>query len=181
MTLVRPATLDDVPAITQVHISSWMTSYRGMVPDSFLDAMPASAPQRQERWAEWIANPQAGSYFLAAEHPQDGVVGFSSGGAYRDNENAQLPRAYAGEVYTLYLLETHKRQGIGRALMQGAFEALVAANLTSMILWVLAENAAARQFYESLGGELVIEKPFELAGVQIPEVGYGWDDLTAVL
>jgi hypothetical protein len=45
---------------------------------------------------------------------------------------------------------------------------------------VIAGNQAARQFYEQLGAELLIEQPFTWDGLDLMETGYGWRDLTAL-
>jgi hypothetical protein len=34
--LLREATLKDVPVIARVHVDTWQTTYRGIVPDSYL-------------------------------------------------------------------------------------------------------------------------------------------------
>ena len=43
-----------------------------------------------------------------------------------------------------------------------------------------AGNQAARQFYEQMGAELLIEQPFTWDGLDLMETGYGWRDLTAL-
>ena len=45
------------------------------------------------------------------------------------------------------------------------------------ITWVIAGNKAARAFYESLGGELIVEQPFQWDGMDLVEAAYGWRDL----
>jgi hypothetical protein len=50
-----------------------------------------------------------------------------------------------------------------------------------MLLWVFAENRAARGFYESLGGVPVAEDGFGLGGAWLSEVAYGWKDLDVLL
>lgn len=48
-----------------------------------------------------------------------------------------------------------------------------------LMLWVLAENAPARRFYERLGGQLIGERRIELGegDVGVDEVAYGWKDI----
>ena len=36
MSLIRPATLEDAPAIARVHVDTWRTTYAGIVPDEHL-------------------------------------------------------------------------------------------------------------------------------------------------
>jgi hypothetical protein len=49
-----------------------------------------------------------------------------------------------------------------------------------MILWVFADNPA-RRFYEALGGKMIKESQFEIAGVTRYEVAYGWLDIRTIL
>jgi hypothetical protein len=48
--------------------------------------------------------------------------------------------------------------------------------MDSMLLCVFKDNPA-RRFYESLGGRFIEERQFELGGVTIDEVLYGWPDV----
>lgn len=46
-----------------------------------------------------------------------------------------------------------------------------------MIVWVLEANPY-RRFYEKLGGVSVRRRVVPVAGVPLPEVGYGWKGIT---
>lgn len=59
-------------------------------------------------------------------------------------------------------------------------ESLIRQGRHAASLWVLRENAAARAFYERLGGVLTGEKVDEVSGVAVTEIAYGWDDLKAI-
>ena len=48
---------------------------------------------------------------------------------------------------------------------------------TGLIVWVIAGNRMARNFYESLGAQLLVEQPFNWDGMDLVEAGYGWRDL----
>jgi hypothetical protein len=53
----------------------------------------------------------------------------------------------------------------------GALEAM---ELRDMIVWVLRDNTAARQFYERLGGAYVRSQPITIGTATLEEVSYGW-------
>src|SRR5205814_2097153 len=57
---------------------------------------------------------------------------------------------------------------------------LAAADLKSMLVWVLRENLPARRFYETLGGVYLREKPLGWRGTDAVEVAYGWADTGAL-
>ena len=56
-----------------------------------------------------------------------------------------------GELYALYLLPAWWSAGVGRALMTSVLDALRGARYRRVVLWVLADNARARRFYERAG------------------------------
>jgi ribosomal protein S18 acetylase RimI-like enzyme len=167
---VREARKDDVAAIARVHVESWQTTYRGIIPDQVLDSR--SPEQRAQRWASTLLNPSSTEFVYVAEDGSRRVVGFASGGPERTG-NPQ----FLGELYALYLLALNQRQGIGRRLTYAAVERLHTMGLTSLLVWVLADNPACR-FYEALGGQRVAVQQIELGGIALEEVAYGWPDTT---
>jgi hypothetical protein len=46
-----------------------------------------------------------------------------------------------------------------------------------MIVWVLRDNTAAREFYERLGGTYVRAQPITIGPTTLEEVSYGWRSL----
>jgi GNAT superfamily N-acetyltransferase len=59
----------------------------------------------------------------------------------------------SGELYAIYVTASNWGTGVGRELMDVA-EHWLGERFTSAILWVLAENARARRFYEKRGWAL---------------------------
>ena len=62
---IRPATVEDAPALAQVHVTSWRETYRGLVPDAYLDSL--SVPERTERWRGRLSGADPGAFTLVAE------------------------------------------------------------------------------------------------------------------
>jgi ribosomal protein S18 acetylase RimI-like enzyme len=56
-----------------------------------------------------------------------------------------------GELYALYVTPAWWSAGAGRALMGSVLSALAAGGYRRVVLWVLADNARARRFYERAG------------------------------
>jgi NADH:ubiquinone oxidoreductase subunit D len=73
-----------------------------------------------------------------------------------------------------------QRQGIGRHLTITVVERLIQVGLTSLLIWVLAENRSQR-FYEALGGQQVYEKLVRIGGVPRIEVASGWPDTRTLI
>lgn len=169
---LRRATAADAPAIARVRIDSWRTTYRGIIPDAYLDRMELDAST-----AIWdrvlTAGPNTTSVFVAERAGE--IVGFACG--------AMLAEAKYGidaELVAIYLRREFQRVGLGRQLMGAVVDAQVAHRATGILTWVIAGNKAARRFYERLGGELLVEQPFQWDGMDLIEVGYGWRDLSAL-
>jgi ribosomal protein S18 acetylase RimI-like enzyme len=168
--LVRTAYPDDAAAIARVHVASWRSTYRGLLPDDFLASL--SAPAYAERWRRTLSD--RSSLVYVAENAQ-GVIGFASGGRERAGEDG-----YSGELYAIYILEDAQGHGHGRRLVQAVAGGLRDLGLQNMIVWVLRENAPARRFYERLGGMYVREQPITIGSTTLQEVSYGWKSLDAI-
>ena len=167
---VRAAGLPDAPSIARVHIDSWRATYTGIVPERFLADL--SHADRESWWEAILrTDPPAISTFVA-ETPGNEVVGFAGGGPEREGN-----RTYRAELYAIYVFEAYQRRGLGRLLTSALASEFLATGLTSMLLWVLEDNPAARAFYESLGGVELESKTITIGGKDLVEVSYGWRNL----
>jgi ribosomal protein S18 acetylase RimI-like enzyme len=140
--MIRLAQPSDVPEVAAVHVRAWQVAYRGHLPDSYLSAL--DPVQRAVRWSRVVVDPEV-TMFVAVDSPS--VVGFCSLMSSRDGD---APRS-TGEIATLYVDPRHWRRGVGRALVDSVVIAALERGFQAMSLWVLATNAPARAFYESLG------------------------------
>jgi len=170
VSLVRAAGIDDAAAIARVHVATWKTAYRGLLPDDFLDSLSES--HYEDRWRRTIADHGSGVYVA-----QDGreVVAFASGGPERAGEDG-----FAGELYAIYVMRESQGRGHGRALVRAVSSGLHEVGLTDMIVWVLRDNSSARRFYERLGGIYVREQPITIGSAVLREVSYGWRSLDSI-
>jgi GNAT superfamily N-acetyltransferase len=167
ISVVRPAEIGDAAAIARVHVETWRTAYRGLLPDDFLAALDQAG--YEQRWARTLKDGN-GRVYVAEDSGR--VVGFASGGPERAGEDA-----YAGELYAIYVLHESQGHGHGRALVRAVAQALREMNLTNMIVWVLRDNHPARHFYERLGGVYVRSQPITIGSALLQEVSYGWRSL----
>ena len=171
---IRDAYPDDVPAIAQAHVDSWRTTYRDVLPASYLNNLSYDA--RGAMWQDAFG--QESTSFLIVADDDGQLAGFAGGGeAHQDTPKAL---AYSGELYAIYILEAYQRQGLGRRLVAAVAEKLILQGHTSMITWVLEDNTACR-FYEGIGGELVGSKTVEIADMSLRAVAYAWPDASVLL
>jgi L-amino acid N-acyltransferase YncA len=166
---IRQARESDAKGIAHVHVDSWRTTYKGIVPDAYLATL--SYENREAVWQRNISRPTNGSTVFVAEDATGSIVGFSAGGPSRSGNEK-----YLGELHAIYLLDECQGLGIGRNLVAAVVERLWLTNLRSMLVWVLADNPS-RAFYEHLGGIQIEELTVEIGGAPLVEIAYGWENI----
>jgi ribosomal protein S18 acetylase RimI-like enzyme len=167
ISMVRAAEVADAAAVAKVHVATWRSTYRGLLPDDFLESL--SEARYEERWQRSLADDASRVY--VAEDANE-VIGFASGGRERAGE-----QGYAGELYAIYVLDEAQGRGHGRALVRAVTAGLRQLGLANMIVWVLRDNPRARSFYERLGGVYVRSQPITIGTSLLEEVSYGWGSL----
>ncbi len=148
------------------HAASCEETYAGLLPAPMFAAM-TDAARRVAMWRDLIAR---GACIRVAVL-EGRVVGLGCAAPGRD---ARL--GMAAELTSLYVLREAQGRGLGRALLCSLAAAQRAEGRTSLGLWVLAANDAARGFYARLGGRE--GPPQREEGV--PHIPVTWAD-TAVL
>src|SRR5579864_2107112 len=114
MGMVRPAGIEDAAAIARVHVSTWRTTYRGMLPDEFLASL--SEANYAARWKRVVGDRTTRVYVA---EDADGMAGFASGGRERAGEDG-----YGGELYALYVDDRAQRRGHGHELVRAVVNGL---------------------------------------------------------
>ena len=170
---IRPATADDAQAIARVRVDCWRTTYRGLIPDAYLDAMDVDASTAL--WDRVLsAAPNTASVFVADDDGE--VVAFAAGNMLEEPRHA-----LNAELSAAYVRRDRQRAGIGRRLVDAVARAQRAHGANGLIVWVIAGNKTARAFYENLGATLLVEQPFEWDGMPLTEAGYGFSDIDALI
>ena len=154
----RLAADDDLAAVARVYVRSWRHAYRGIVPQDFLDTL-------SEGFWQLGLEQSVDRTFVAREGGE--IVGVCTYGPAR-------VEAFAGwgEVVSLYVQPERMGRGIGSKLLDPALDALAIEGYENY-LWVLADNAPARAFYEKRGFQLLErENAVEIAGERLLEACY---------
>ncbi|MFE9956806.1 GNAT family N-acetyltransferase [Micromonospora sp. NPDC005299] len=149
MRTIRREEPDDAEAIARVHIRGWQAGYAGIMPAEVLDRLnPLAWAQRRRDLG--TADPEHPFTTLVTE--VDGTIeGFTTFGPYRNNQDrGDLDPAY-GEILAVYLDPARWGSGTGQALLTAARAGLAERGFPEYRLWVLADNARARRFYERAG------------------------------
>jgi ribosomal protein S18 acetylase RimI-like enzyme len=174
---VRPAVAGDADAIAAVHVRGWQAGYAGIMPADTLAALDVD--ERAGRWRGRLAGgPGEFATSVAVDDP-GAVVGFSTIGPYRNGQRPDDLDPRFGELIAIYVDPDRWGTGAGAALMTAALADLAGRGWTEIRLWVLADNARARRFYERFGlapdGERAmfrVDRPDGAPSVQLPELRY---------
>ena len=170
---IREAGLEDASSIARVRVTSWQSTYRGLIPQNYLDSL--STIEYTAHWQGILAANGRQGYACVAESETGEIIGFALGGV----ERSQDP-IFKGELYALYILDSYQNYGIGRKLISAIARHLIQQGINSMLAWVLSDNPA-RAFYEALGGQPLYEKPIMISGKELKQIAYGWQNLITLI
>jgi GNAT superfamily N-acetyltransferase len=159
--IIRRMDEGDLPAVGELLVECWQSTFRGLLPDSFLDAMsPADQSARIARIMR-----RAGVACFVATGQQGGVIGYAAGGPSRGAETFA-----PFELYAIYVRPGQQRQAVGRRLFQAVSGT---GGGRPVFTWALAINPF-RSFYERQGGRQAGTGMIELGGTSYEMVGYLW-------
>jgi ribosomal protein S18 acetylase RimI-like enzyme len=167
---VRYGSAEDAEAISRVRRDAWRVAYAGIITDEIIERATGVPDTGRERalfvsrpWRRTLVAESAPSVPDPSAAPVTEIIGYASFGPERDVDGAPLPeragrdgrrRPRCAELYALYVTPARWSTGAGRDLMLRVLEETRAGGYPRIILWVLQENARARQFYERSGFRL---------------------------
>ena len=168
--LFRRAKKGDAASIAGVRIDAWRASYRGLVPDSYLDHLkPEESVKLWEQVLE--ASSDAACTFVAESGGE--IIGFASGMTL-----AESRFGCDAELTAICVLPDEQRKGIGKRLLANVAATLISAGATGLMAWVLSKNEGAGEFFASLGAERLYEQTFTWDdGSELDEIGFVWRKL----
>jgi len=143
---IRAATSNDAPALAALHVRSWQWSYRGQVPEAYLEQLGVTLGERTQARRSQLEHLPPENRWWVAEQSAD-LAGFVVTGPSEDDDAAPL----TAQVMALYLDPEAVGKGIGRALLAHAMADFRRRGFRRATLWVLETNERARRFYEAAG------------------------------
>ncbi len=156
---VRDATLEDIPALAQLHVDTWNATY------PYVRQKPGAAI-RERQWRDRFASMDGSWFCLLMTKRDGGLVGFVHGRARSDPE-------FTGELSKIYLRHDYQRLGLGRVLVGHAARRFLDQGISSAIVFTDPPNPSGA-FFEALGAERLRHGAGAFHG------GYGWRNLNAV-
>ena len=150
---------DDRVAISKVYEESWKYTYRGIIPQDYLDSIPTG------KWAQNL-DCEGWETMVLIEYGE--IMGTSSFCKSRFEQFAEQ-----GEIISIYLLPDYMGKGYGKILLESVVMELKAQGYEEAFVWVLEENVSARRFYEKFGFQQT-DDVFEdcIGGKNLREIRY---------
>jgi len=163
--IFRLATASDAATIACVHVETWRRTYRRQMPDSVLDGLDAKFTPKS-----WVKLLQASESTTFVADVEKEIIGFCSLMPSRDPE---ADKKIIAEIAAINISPRHWRKGAGRKLCEHAIAEAQSNGFSSLTLWVLETNHAARKFYVAIGFALDGgQKTIAMGGVDLLEVRY---------
>ena len=139
---IRRVEQGDALTLASIQTSSWKTAFRGIIADNDLERLTN------------LDRATAMYHRLLAEEKGNGYIGEVDGKAHciaywDSSRDADMPQ-YA-EIICIHSLPDNWRKGFGTQMMNRVLSDIAQSGFEKVMLWVFAENARARAFYEANG------------------------------
>jgi len=129
-------------SIAKVHIKSWQSAYKDIIPQSFLENLSVENRANRYRFGN---DRDEGHYFFVAKL-DDKIIGLLHLCRCRD-EDAQDK----GEISAIYLQPENWGKGYGRKMMEYSLDLLKVEGYKKVVIWVLKDNKRTIDFYKKFG------------------------------
>jgi ribosomal protein S18 acetylase RimI-like enzyme len=156
---IRNATTDDIPALADLHVWTFIETHRGGRPGG------PSYELRERQWREAFTVTDGSWFCFVVEDDAGELVAFAKGTLH----DGGVP-GFVGELNKIYALKRVQRQGVGRLLLCNVAQQFLGRGIGSMLLFGEATNPS-NGFYEAFGAERLYGDKGEFNGA------YGWRDL----
>lgn len=138
---IRPAVPGDAEKCADIHIRSWEFAYGDFIPKHVLAERAARRPSQWER----LLNECQDIHYVAVYN--DKIIGIITIDPPRDEDLSEDFYELSG----LYLDPTYIGKGLGKLTMDWIKNEISQRGHKHISLWVLANNARAKRFYEKSG------------------------------
>lgn len=163
---IRSSVKSDAKAIATLHTMSWLSTYRGLLSDEYLDNDLQG--ERELYWNKKLADLTALEFVLVMESGKE-LLGFVS--------LLDIPeQGFDAFINNLHVRPDLKGKGLGTKLLSGVARKLLQSGRKSFYLWVLKGNSAAEKFYLARGAKKLDKSRSLFGGFIADETRFGWDE-----
>ena len=170
----RKARVEDYEGIYYVSCYSWDETYRGFMPDEYLDDRIENFELRKlktKAYLEKLENEGDLDKYLVCE--VDGnIIGICQ---YLRSQNEKYPDS--GLLGALYVLKKYQKLGIGRDMFRMAVEGLMDIGYGTMYLECMPGNDSVN-FYKKYGGIIVENIDYPISDFTVKADILVYDDLS---
>jgi len=163
---IRKSKLSDCRDIAHIATISWNETYKGIVPDWFLNELKNNEDKRAQYSIEKFNENNNNQLVLVVAGK---VVGFANFGKSNHEEYESC-----GEIFALYIIGEYKGKGYGRKLVNEAIKELKKLGYKKMVIACLKGNPA-NEFYKHIGG--VYTKDGFYKRLSLPENIYYFENI----
>ena len=162
--IIRKREQKDCKDIAHVVTVAWNETYKGIVPESFLEELKNNEEGRAERSYEEFDINDNDKLVLEIDNK---VVGFVNYGLSEDDQFENC-----GEIFALYIIKKYKGNGFGRKLVEEAIKEIKKLGCNKMIIACLKGNPS-NEFYKHIGGKYIKDGVYKR--LNIPENIYYYE------
>lgn len=150
--VIRERKKEDCKAIAHITTRGWNETYKGIVPDYFLEELKHNENERATQMTNKFDENDNNQIVLEVNGK---VVGFCNFGKSNDEEIENC-----GEIFALYILSEYKGNGYGKKLVEYAQEKLKEMGFDKFIIACLKGNPS-NEFYKHIGGKYIKDGEFK--------------------
>ena len=171
---IRESTIEDSEEIENINALTWGDVYDGIASDAIVEKVDWT---ERRKWQQEIYASTKNKSFVATI--DDSIVGYCNIGPMR--ASSEIPfvsnSTFAGdekewgEIYSIYVLQSYNRLGIGKLLFEKAKETLRELGYKKFQTYVLQDNLPAILFYHNMGGVEEVTRNWVNKGEVYKEIG----------
>ena len=164
--VVRRGRPTDAKVLSEVFRDSWRLAYSGIIPHHHLEGMIT------RRGSKWWTNALRSRESMLVLSVSRQVAGYATLGLSRTR--GRVGKA-EGEIYEMYLAPVYQGVGLGEHLFEGSRHILEMRGHAGLIVWALADNEGAIDFYWRRGGRPIKETTELLGGAKLKKIAFEWN------
>jgi ribosomal protein S18 acetylase RimI-like enzyme len=155
---VRDAVAADIPALAELHVTTWNATYR--------TSRGPSVSTRVRQWTEVFAKHPRLDFVVVLEDRNGRLIGFAAGKPHYGE--------FAGQLSKIYVRWEYHGLGLGRRLMTETARRFLDRGIESFILFAERSNPTIG-FYDRMGGERLVDERGLFTGA------YAWRDARSLI
>ena len=164
--IIRKMERKDCFDFAHVVTITWNETYKGIVPDDFLNNLYLNEDDRANNSYNNFNEDNNHQYVLEVDNK---IVGFINVGDTKESEYLNC-----GEIHALYIINEYKGYGFGKALVETGKKELKNMGFDKMIIGCLEGNPS-NEFYKHIGGKLIKKRIFKK--LNLPENVYYFESI----